>query len=81
MGDILCSHDWASTELSPVESWPPALADAVSLIRSSRSPMIVLWGSKLILIYNDVCALLFGSKHPQILGKSGSCKGGALGRM
>ena len=47
------AHDWAATELGPVESWPPSLRALAPLVLSSGVPSLVFWGPELTLIYND----------------------------
>ncbi len=61
--------DWAKTPLGPMESWSPSLRTAASLVVASPVPMIVLWGSELVQIYNDGYRDVMGAKHPAGLGQ------------
>jgi GAF domain-containing protein len=69
VGALVRAHDWASTPLGPIESWPPALRTAVDLTLASPAAAIVLWGPRYIQIYNDLWATLHRSKHPSALGQ------------
>lgn len=71
MGSLMRSHDWASTPLGPVETWPQNLRTIVSLMLGSTSHY-VLWGPQLTLLYNDGYRSTLGVKHPSALGKSGA---------
>ncbi|NMO13671.1 PAS domain-containing protein [Pyxidicoccus fallax] len=69
VGALCRAKDWSTHPLGPVEHWPQSLKTAVSIVLSSRFPMIVLWGPELFQIYNDAYRLLMGSKHPSGLGQ------------
>ncbi|MDZ5458067.1 response regulator [Azohydromonas lata] len=62
-------HDWASTPLGPIEHWPANLRTTVQLVLEHPFACIVLWGPRLIQIYNDAYRDLTGVKHPQGLGQ------------
>ncbi|HYO58260.1 ATP-binding protein [Archangium sp.] len=62
------AHDWASTPVGPVETWPQSLKALVRTLLSSRYPMELLWGPSLIQFYNDAYSKLIGDKHPAALG-------------
>lgn len=55
--------------LGAAEGWPPSLRAAIDLILPCGFPMIILWGSQLIQLYNDRCRGLMGLKHPSGLGQ------------
>ena len=69
MAERIRKHDWAATPLGPVETWPQSLRTTVELVLGSGFPMVVLWGDKLIQIYNDGCRDLMGHKYPTGLGQ------------
>ena len=71
MRSLMRSHDWASTPLGPVETWPQNLRTIVSLMLGSTSHY-VLWGPQLTLLYNDGYRSTLGVKHPSALGNSGA---------
>ncbi|HUF28306.1 MAG TPA: ATP-binding protein [Gemmatimonadaceae bacterium] len=65
----LCrDHDWAATPLGPVESWPQSLRTAAAIVLGAGYPMILVWGPRLVQLYNDAYASLIGRKHPHALG-------------
>ena len=63
------AFDWAATPLGAPETWPVSLKLSVEITLSSGFPMAVRWGPDLIMIYNDACAALIGSRHPHALGR------------
>lgn len=69
MSQRVRAHAWAATSLGPVEIWPQSLKGAVDLILPNGFPMIILWGSELIQIYNEGYARIMGEKHPAGLGQ------------
>ena len=66
----LCRQtEWAATPLGPVEEWPASLRTVASLALAAPGAMIVLWGPRLVQIYNDAYRELMGAKHPAGLGQ------------
>jgi PAS domain S-box-containing protein len=64
------AHDWASTPLGPVETWPPALLTSVSICLDCAFPIFVWWGPELVILYNDEYVPVLGpAKHPAALGQ------------
>jgi hypothetical protein len=68
LGALVRAHDWASTPLGPIESWPQSLRTAVGLILLSPVPIVMLWGEDGIMIYNDAYSVFAGGRHPRLLG-------------
>jgi PAS domain S-box-containing protein len=62
-------HDWASTPLGAVDSWPTRLRMAVELMLASRQPVYIAWGPHYTSLYNDGYIPFLGSKHPGALGR------------
>jgi signal transduction histidine kinase len=62
------AHDWASTPVGPVETWPQSLKALVRTLLSSRYPMVLTWGPSFTQFYNDAYSKLIGDKHPAALG-------------
>jgi hypothetical protein len=61
--------DWEATALGPPAAWPSALRMAVELCLGTRFPVLVTWGSDLVMIYNDGYREMLGSeKHPLAMG-------------
>lgn len=73
MSELIQRHDWASTPLGPIHSWPMAFKTSLSIILTSRFPMVVWLGEELRVIYNDAYMPQMGNKHPRSLGLPG-CK-------
>ncbi len=73
MGDLIRSHDWASTDLGPTENWPQSLKTVLGIILNSRFPKFLFWGPDLMGFYNDAYRPSLGQdgKHPTILGMKG----------
>ena len=72
MGERMRSHNWEQTPLGAIETWSQSLRTAASICLNSRFPMVVWWGSDLVLLYNDAWRLILGNKHPASLGRPGS---------
>lgn len=68
MAQLIAGHDWASTSLGPLDTWPAALKAATSMILGSSLPMALLLGDDAIALYNDAYAALIGLRHPGTLG-------------
>src|SRR5690349_7484482 len=63
--------DWSKTALGPIEQWPQSLRIAVSICLDCAFPIIIWWGPKLAILYNDEYRAMLGSKHPASLGERG----------
>ncbi|HEU4403914.1 MAG TPA: ATP-binding protein [Polyangiaceae bacterium] len=61
--------DWWATALGPVEGWPQSLRTAVDICLASPDPATVLWGPRLVQIYNDAYVAVAGERHPALLGR------------
>ncbi len=72
LGARMGQMDWSRTPLGPVEEWPQSLRTCIRIILTSRQPMFVWWGDKLINLYNDAYKTIVGDKHPQALGQPAS---------
>lgn len=68
---LMREFDWSRTSLGSPSAWAPELRTAVGVCLLSDSPMQVLWGPTLTLLYNDAStALLSAGKHPKVLGRT-----------
>jgi PAS domain S-box-containing protein len=70
MAELIRMMDWSASSLGPRHGWPQSLCTAVNLVVAGSFPMAILWGSELILIYNDAYRIIAGGKHPEALGRS-----------
>lgn len=69
MGEYVRSKDWSATPLGPIDSWPPSLRTAVSIVLNSNFPISLAWGPGHVQIYNDGYWPICGAKHPQSMGQ------------
>jgi PAS domain S-box-containing protein len=69
MGELIYARDWDESGLGPIPAWPPNLRLAVGMLLPLPSAGLLLWGPKLIQIYNDRYRDLMGAKHPRGLGQ------------
>ena len=69
MGELIFENDWSESGLGPIHAWPLNLKFVVSTMLSLPSAAILLWGPKLIQIYNDSHRDVMGAKHPGGLGQ------------
>lgn len=71
MGDRIRAFDWTKTWLGPISAWPLALRVAVNMILQSPAPMVILWGTEGVLLYNNAYIAFAGGRHPALLGTKG----------
>ncbi|MBV9279784.1 MAG: response regulator, partial [Chloroflexi bacterium] len=72
MGALMRTVDWAATPIGGVEGWPQSLRTALSICLASRFPMLIWWGPKLVMLYNDAYRPMLGvTKHPRSMGQAG----------
>src|SRR4051812_206747 len=69
MGERIRTLDWSKTPLGPIEQWPQSLKTSVSTSLGCAFPIVLLWGSELVLVYNDEYRPVLGAKHPAALGQ------------
>ncbi|WP_237654222.1 hypothetical protein [Xanthomonas translucens] len=61
--------DWSGHALGPIQDWPQSLRSALSLCLSSRFPMVIRWGPRMINFYNDAYIPILGMRHPFAFGR------------
>ncbi len=71
MGALIRSRNWKDHILGPPEDWADSLKLSTSICISSRFDLIVWWGPKLVMLYNDSYRRTLGAKHPAALGRPG----------
>jgi len=71
MGELTRKFNWSATSLGSPKSWSPTLRVTLSILLSSKFPMILWWGKDLHQFYNDSYRISLGNtgKHPQALGQ------------
>ncbi len=68
MAEIYRLHDWSSTALGPMQSWPETLKVLVENLLNNPFPIGISWGPMLCTLYNDAYSVLLADKHPDVLG-------------
>jgi serine phosphatase RsbU (regulator of sigma subunit)/anti-sigma regulatory factor (Ser/Thr protein kinase) len=66
--DLIRKHPWDTTPLGPVEHWDPAVRATVDMLLASPVPMVLAYGDRHVLLYNDAYADVIGARHPAALG-------------
>ncbi|KXG87234.1 sensor histidine kinase [Agrobacterium bohemicum] len=69
LANMIRNHDWATTSLGPMSSWPSQLKCAVDLAIPSGAQIVLFCGDDFTAIYNDAYAPTIGAKHPNALGR------------
>jgi signal transduction histidine kinase/PAS domain-containing protein len=68
LGELIRHHDWTSSGLGEPFHWPQSLKTVTSMLLASPVPIVLLWGEKGIMIYNDAYSVFAGERHPRLLG-------------
>ncbi len=68
LGALMRAFDWSKTSLGPMAGWPQSLRTATDLLLLSPVPIVMLWGTDGIMIYNDAYSAFAGARHPGLLG-------------
>ncbi|AXB76037.1 PAS domain S-box protein [Novosphingobium sp. P6W] len=72
-GDLarrIAAHDWAATALGPIANWPVSLRHTVRMMLPSPVPLVLLWGSEGVMLYNDAYSKLAGGRDSRLLGSN-----------
>ncbi len=72
MGKLFREHDWSATVLGAAANWSQSLCTALSICLASHFPMLIWWGTDLVMLYNDAYRQLIDDKHPASFGQAGS---------
>ncbi len=67
-GALIARNDWSGSPIGPVASWPQSLLTALSILLHSPTPIVMLWGPKGVMLYNDAYSIFAGARHPALLG-------------
>ncbi|KAF2814929.1 uncharacterized protein BDZ99DRAFT_515692 [Mytilinidion resinicola] len=62
------SVDWGSTILGPIDEWPLQLHQMCNFLMNDPTPAYVLWGSELIVLYNEAAISVLLDRHPRCIG-------------
>ena len=67
-GRLIADRDWSGTTLGAINTWPPSLNTALAVLLMSPVPIVMLWGTDGIMLYNDAYSVFAGGRHPELLG-------------
>jgi PAS domain S-box-containing protein len=62
------NFDWSGTTLGAIADWPAHIRAAVSIALRAPTPMVLLFGSDGVMIYNDGYIPIAAKRHPGCLG-------------
>ena len=68
-GELIEGYDWACSPLGTRADWPQSLKTLVEVMLGSKQAMVIVWGPRRTLLYNDSYAEILASKHPAALGR------------
>jgi PAS domain S-box-containing protein len=69
-GRLIANKDWSKTSLGPLRDWPASLKTMVGFLLRSPVPIVMLWGERGVMLYNDAYSVFAGARHPQLLGSN-----------
>ncbi|WP_431479283.1 response regulator [Massilia eburnea] len=52
----MATQDWSRADLGPQQAWPPALRLTLDIMLNSPLPMLLMWGRRQIMLYNQAYA-------------------------
>ena len=59
------TYDWSATPLGARAGWPQALRLSVDILLNTPVPMLLAWGERPVLVFNDAYARLSGEDAPR----------------
>jgi hypothetical protein len=62
------SVDWGATVLGNMGSWPLQLHQMCNFLMNDPTPAYVLWGTDLIVLYNEAAIQVLLDRHPRCMG-------------
>lgn len=65
---LAATHDWQASDFGARASWPHTLRLSMDIMLDSPLPMLLIWGERRILAYNQAYAELAGPHHPPAPG-------------
>ncbi|MDO8902821.1 MAG: HWE histidine kinase domain-containing protein [Phenylobacterium sp.] len=69
-GALIAEMDWTDSPIGPVRDWPQTLLSALGMLLHSPTPIVMLWGPKGVMLYNDAYSVFAGGRHPRLLGSN-----------
>ncbi|WBB80078.1 PAS domain-containing protein [Micromonospora sp. WMMD882] len=71
-GARIAGHDWSTTPLGAVTTWPQSLRTAVTICLHSRFPILLWWGPDLVMLHNDAYQPILGESKRDAMGRPGA---------
>jgi len=68
LAGLIRGFDWSRTQIGPLDRWPQSLKTITGFLLRSPIPIVLLWGTDGVMIYNDAYSVFAGVRHPQLLG-------------
>ncbi|WP_256014291.1 sensor histidine kinase [Desertivirga xinjiangensis] len=65
---VIRSINWKKNPAGKISFWPPELLNTVSIIVNSAIPMLLIWGEKHTVFFNDAAAPLLPDEPAKIMG-------------
>lgn len=70
MASLIRSRNWANTDLGPISTWSSTLLTTVNMMLAIPTPVQLIWGEQMSVLYNDAFIRMLQRKHPYALGRS-----------
>ncbi|WP_065310431.1 PAS domain S-box protein [Janthinobacterium psychrotolerans] len=67
-GELVRGFDWSATSLGPMDGWSASLRTSVDIVLNSPMAMVLMWGPRHVMIYNDEYIKIAAGRHPAALG-------------
>lgn len=64
------AHDWAASPIGAIDGWPASLRHTVGFMLASPVPLVLLWGDRGVMIYNDAYSRFAGGRDSRLLGSN-----------
>jgi len=65
---LAATFNWQATALGDRDQWPHTLRLSMDILLDAPWPMMLVWGERKIIAYNDAYAALAGPQHPPAPG-------------
>jgi PAS domain S-box-containing protein len=70
LAERIAAHPWEATPIGPIAGWSAPLRHTVALMLRSDVPMVLLWGSDGVMIYNEAYSGFAGGRDSRLLGSN-----------
>lgn len=70
LAERIAAYPWETTPIGPIARWSAPLRNTVALMLRSDVPMVLLWGSDGVMIYNDAYSVFAGGRDSRLLGSN-----------